>query len=300
MTMTPTSKKGRFRKGKARRAIFIIIPFVLIVALAIIYTRRETPPEKKPDLPAVYPPVPRAEKKVEEKKAEEEKKEPEKPSYPRLALIIDDGGYNTDKFKRMLGVGKPMTFAILPNTPHGKEAARMAHRAGCEVMLHLPMEPKEEEMYSLERDTILTGMKPAEIQRILRDDLEQIPFVRGVNNHMGSKATEDPRVMQALMAVLKKEKLYFIDSHTSPQSLGPEAARKAGVAFWQNDRFLDREENLEKIKKATRLSMRKAKKEGKAVAIGHPHPLTARAIREMIPELEKEGIRLVFASEVVE
>ncbi len=277
--------------------IFIIIPFVLILALVIIYTRRETPPEKKPDLPAVYPSIPQEKKKVEEKK--EEKKEPEKPSYPRLALIIDDGGYNTDKFKKMLEVGKPMTFAILPNTPHGKEAALMAHRAGCEVMLHLPMEPKAEEMYSLEVDTVLTGMRPAEIQRILRDDLAQIPFVRGVNNHMGSRATEDPKVMQALMAALKKEKLYFIDSHTSPQSQGPEAARKAGVAFWQNDRFLDREENLEKIKKATRLAMRKAKKEGKAVAIGHPHPLTARAIREMIPEMEKEEIRLVFASEVV-
>jgi polysaccharide deacetylase 2 family uncharacterized protein YibQ len=161
------------------------------------------------------------------------------------------------------------------------------------------MEPKEEEMYSLEGDTVLTGMKPAEIQRILRDDLEQIPFVRGVNNHMGSKATEDPKVMQALMAALKREKLYFIDSHTSPRSAGPAAARRAGVAFWQNDGFLDREENLEKIKQATRLAMRKAKKEGKAVAIGHPHPLTARAIRDMIPELEKEGIRLVFASEVV-
>jgi polysaccharide deacetylase 2 family uncharacterized protein YibQ len=301
--MTSKEKKGRFGKRKTRRVIFIIIPFVLILALAIIYTRRETPPEKRPDLPEVYPPVPQAEKKAEEKKVEEtkkeEKKEPEKPSYPRLALIIDDGGYNTDKFKKMLGVGRPMTFAILPNTPHGKEAALMAHRAGCEVMLHLPMEPKEEEMYSLERDTVLTGMKPAEIQRILRHDLEQIPFVRGVNNHMGSKATEDPKVMQALMAALKKEKLYFIDSRTSPQSLGPEAARKAGVAFWQNDRFLDREENLEKIKKAARSAMRKAKKEGKAVAIGHPHPLTARAIRELIPELEKEGIRLVFASEVV-
>ena len=299
MGMTPTKKKGRFGKRKARRVIFLIIAFGLILALAIIYTRRETPPEKKPDLPEVYRPVPQAEKKAEEKKTEEKEKKPEKPSYPRLALIIDDGGYNTDKFKRMLGIGKPLTFAILPNTPHGKEAARMAHRAGCEVMLHLPMEPKEEEMYSLERDTVLTGMKPAEIQRILRDDLEQIPFVRGVNNHMGSKATEDPKVMQALMTALKREKLYFIDSHTSPQSLGPEAARRAGVAFWQNDGFLDREENLGKIKKAVRLAMRKAKKEGKAVAIGHPHPLTARAIREMIPELEKEGIRLVFASEVV-
>jgi hypothetical protein len=101
------------------------------------------------------------------------------------------------------------------------------------------------------------------------------------------------------MVALKKDGLYFIDSHTSPQSLGPEAARKEGVAVWQNDRFLDREKNLGKIKKAIRQTMRKAKKEGKAVAIGHPYPLTAQAIREMIPEMEKEGIRLVLASEVV-
>ena len=292
--MTQTEKKGRPGERKSRRAIFII-PLVLIFALAIVYKWREPPPEKKPDLPAVPPFIPREEKKGVEK----EKKEPEKPSYSRLALIIDDGGYNTDKFKKMLGLGKPMTFAILPNTPHGREAAILAHRAGCEVMLHLPMEPKEEEMYSLETDTVLTGMKPAEIQRILRDDLEQIPYVRGVNNHMGSKATEDPKVMQALMAALKKDGLYFIDSHTSPQSLGPEAARKAGVAVWQNYRFLDLEKNLEKIKNAIRLTMRKAKREGKAVAIGQPHTLTGRAIREMIPEMEREGIRLVFASEVV-
>lgn len=287
--MARAEKKGRYRKGKARRVIFIVIPFVLILALAIIYTLRETPPWKKPDHPMVYPSI----------SVEEKKKKPEQPSYPRLALIIDDGGYNTEKFKKMLGLGRPVTFAILPNTPHAREVALMAHQDGSEVMLHLPMEPKEEELYSLEKDTVLTGMSPEEIHKILLDDLKQIPYVRGVNNHMGSKATEDQKVMQSLMAALKREKLYFIDSHTSPQSLGPEIARKTGVACWQNDKFLDREKNLEKIKEAIRFAMRKAKKEGKAVAIGHPHPVTAQAIREMIPEMEKEGIRLVFASEVV-
>jgi len=98
---------------------------------------------------------------------------------------------------------------------------------------------------------------------------------------------------------LKKEGLYFIDSNTSFQTLGPEMARKAGVASRRNDQFIDREKKIEAIKNAIRLAMRKAKQEGRAVAIGHPHPLTARAIKEMISEIEKEGIRLVFASEVV-
>ncbi|MBI5968712.1 MAG: divergent polysaccharide deacetylase family protein, partial [Deltaproteobacteria bacterium] len=192
-----------------------------------------------------------------------------------------------------------MTFAILPNTPHAREAALLAHQNGSEVMLHLPMEPKEGEQYSLEKGTVLTGMRAERVQRILQDDLKQIPHVRGVNNHMGSKATEDPKVMQALMEVLRKEKLYFIDSHTSPRTLGPETARRAGVAHAQNYKFIDYEKDRETIKETIRSAMRKAKREGKAVAIGHPHPLTAQAIKEMILEIEKEGIRLVFASEVV-
>jgi len=196
-------------------------------------------------------------------------------------------------------MGKPMTFAILPNTPHGREAALMAHQNGSEVILHLPMEPKEEEQYSLERDTVMTGMDAERIQKILQDDLKQIPHVRGVNNHMGSKATEDPKVMQPLMEILRKEKLYFIDSHTSSRTLGPEMARRAGVAHAQNYKFIDYEKDKETIKETIRSAMRKAKREGKAVAIGHPHPLTAQAIKEMIPEIEREGIRLVFASEVV-
>jgi polysaccharide deacetylase 2 family uncharacterized protein YibQ len=101
------------------------------------------------------------------------------------------------------------------------------------------------------------------------------------------------------MAILKKEGLYYVDSHTSSHTVGPRAAREAGVAFGSNDRFIDPEKDLEAIKKAIRLAMKKAKQEGKAIAIGHPHPLTARAIREMIPEIEGAGIKLVFASEVV-
>jgi polysaccharide deacetylase 2 family uncharacterized protein YibQ len=291
--MAKGEKKGRNRRSKARKVAFIVIPSLLILFLAVFLTLWKAPPKKKREGQIVPPPIPTEEKK------EERKGETRQPPPPRLALIIDDGGYNTAKFKGMLGMGKALTFAILPNTPHAREFALLAHRDGSEVMLHLPMEPHEEEFYSLEKDTVLTGMSHREIQKILLNDLKQIPYVRGVNNHMGSKATEDPKVMQALMQALRKEKLYFIDSHTSPHTLGPEMAQRVGVASAQNDKFIDREKDVDAIKKAIRLAMKKAKKEGKVVAIGHPHPLTARAIKEMIPEIEREGIRLVFASEVV-
>jgi len=287
-------KKSRAKRAKAGKFIFLTVALASLLFLALFLLLRMRPEEK-----AVHrmPPPPSPVAKVPEEGTKEKEEKP--PPLPRLALIIDDGGYSLEKFRAMMGMGRPITYAILPNTPHARKVALMAHEEGCEVMLHLPMEPKERENYSLEDHTILVGMSQEEIRAIVQKALEQIPNVRGVNNHMGSKATEDPGVMQALMEVLKKEGLYFVDSHTSPRSLGPQKARQAGVAFGSNDRFIDAEKDLEAIRNAIRLVMKKAKQEGKAIAIGHPHSLTAQAIREMIPEIEGAGIRLVFASEVV-
>jgi polysaccharide deacetylase 2 family uncharacterized protein YibQ len=284
--------KGRKKKG---RKFFLFIILGLILSLGVFFFLWTKPVQKEVVKKMPLPPEPVAKEPAEAKKEKEEAP----PLLPRLALIIDDGGYDMERFKGMMGIGRSMTFAILPNTPHARQAALMAHEDGSEIMLHLPMEPKESDRYSLEPDTLLTGMSKKEIQTILQRDISQIPHVRGVNNHMGSKATEDPEVMKALMGVLKKEGLYYVDSHTSSQTVGPQFARQAGVAFGSNDRFIDHEKDLEAIKKAIRLAMKRAKKEGKAIAIGHPHPLTAQGIREMIPEIEAAGIRLVFASEIV-
>ena len=300
--MGQSRKKKKFtKKRRNRKLIFLVIFFGLVFSLTLFFFLRIKPTEKMVVQPMPPPPLPAAKEAGEARKEKEEKeKEKEKTLPPaRLALIIDDGGYSIDRVKELLGMGKPMTFAILPNTPHARKVALMAHENGEQVMLHLPMEPRESDRYSLEQDTVLAGMDKREIQNILQKDLAQIPNVRGVNNHMGSKATEDTAVMQALMEVLKKEGLFYIDSHTSSHTVGPQMARQAGVAFGSNDRFIDPEKDLETIKKAIRQVMRKAKKEGKTIAIGHPHPLTAQAIREMIPEIEKAGIKLVFASEVV-
>ncbi len=218
---------------------------------------------------------------------------------PRLALIIDDGGYNLDSLREMTRLGKPMTFAILPNAPHSRESALLVQERGGEVMLHLPMEPKEEERFALEKNMVKTQMPSPLIQKILREGLKQIPQARGVNNHMGSRATEDRKVMDALMDVLKEKDLYFIDSHTSANSLGRETARSTGVRFAQNDKFVDAMKKPEAVREALQQVTAKAGKEGKAVAIGHLSSFTVQAVQEMISVIEKAGIRLAFASEVV-
>jgi hypothetical protein len=166
-------------------------------------------------------------------------------------------------------------------------------------MLHLPMEPKEENGLALEKDMVKTDMASPDIQKILREALSQIPEVRGMNPHMGSKATEDPRVMEAVMGVLKETGLYYIDSHTTAHSTGMKAARAMGVPSAQNDKFLDAVKKTENIKEAIRGAMTSAQKGGKATAIGHPDPVTLKSLQEMISEIEKAGIKLVFASEIV-
>ena len=294
--MAASGKRRSRKKGRRGRKYLYLLVFVGVIgSLALFFLLRTKPVEKKVIQP--MPPVPEPAAKLPEE-GKKEKEPPSKPA-PRLALIIDDGGYNLDKVKALMEIGRPFTLSVLPNTPFAQKVALLAHQGGAEVMLHLPMEPKENDRYSLEPDTVLSGMEKKEIQAILQRDLKGVPHARGVNNHMGSKATEDPQVMKALMEVLKKEGLYYVDSHTSAHSVGPQIARQAGVAFGSNDRFIDQEKDLEVIKKAIRLAMKKAKKEGKAIAIGHPHSLTARAIREMVPEIEEAGIKLVVASEVV-
>jgi polysaccharide deacetylase 2 family uncharacterized protein YibQ len=101
------------------------------------------------------------------------------------------------------------------------------------------------------------------------------------------------------MEVLKKEKLFYIDSNTSLRSVGPLLAEKNGVPFARNEKFIDQEKNVNAIKRAIRQGVKKAQKEGKVVLIGHPYAETEQALKEMISEIERQGVRLVFASEVV-
>lgn len=269
--------KGRKRTNRGWLSALLLLPLLLLGSLVLFEGLFERPLQKRFS-------------KITETKS---------PPTARLAIIIDDGGYRLDYLQEVMRLGKPLTYAILPGAPHTRQAALLVHRKGGEVMLHLPMEPKEENSLPLEKNTVKSGMAPADIQKILREGLSQVPHARGVNAHMGSKATEDPRVMEAVMEVLKEEGLYYVDSHTTPHSAGMKTAQAKGVRAGQNGNFLDAVRKTENISEAIRTAMAGAKKQGRAIAIGHPDPLTLRALKALVPEIERAGIKLVFASEIV-
>ena len=218
---------------------------------------------------------------------------------PLVAIIIDDLGYDKKiaiKFSKLNAV---LTFSILPHSPFQKTIAHLSREKGFDIMLHLPMEPVEYPDVNPGPGTLLTSMTPDQLTRQLENDLDAVPFIKGVNNHMGSKMTAASSQMYQIFSILKKRGLYFVDSRTSAETLCKPSARLFQIPFAQRDVFLDHVATVEFIRKQLNELVRIAQHNGYAVGIGHPHSLTYQVLREMLPELQKK-VRLVPASEIVD
>src|SRR6187402_2098442 len=164
----------------------------------------------------------------------------------RLAIIIDDIGYNLALGKRSADLTGDFTLAVLPFTPHGTELAERAHQRGKEIMLHAPMSNRHN--YPLGRGGLVSGMQRAEFLAVLRQNLANIPYIKGVNNHMGSQLTEQAEPMRWLMEELKTRKLYFVDSRTSAQTQALLMAEEISLPSRRRDVFLDDERSPAAIK----------------------------------------------------
>ncbi len=221
---------------------------------------------------------------------------PPKAAY--MAIILDDWGNNYSLVKEVLAVKRPMTLAVLPNLPFSKKIADEAHRNHLGVMLHMPMQPMNT-LHPLEPHTILTTTPDAEINELLSKALASVPHVEGMNNHMGSAATSDLRVMRSVLKYLKAKGLFFIDSNVIPQTVGPRAAREAGIPFAMRDVFIDNESTVDAVKQKLLEAKNIALRKGQVVVIGHDKKQTLQAIKEIVPSLEKEGVRLVLVKELV-
>jgi len=219
-------------------------------------------------------------------------------SGPKLAIILDDLGNDREAAEAVFALHYPLTISILPYHAHSTEIAEEAQRRGLEVMLHLPMRAVANE--TPEPHQLEAGMSGEDVARELSGMLESVPTASGVNNHEGSLATTDAKLMGELMPLLKQRDLFFVDSRTTAATVAFDAAERAGVrSGFRNVPFLDDVQNVAAIRKQLELAMRGAKEKGAAIAIGHPHGETLRALKEVLPRAEEEGVRLVVVSEVV-
>ena len=216
----------------------------------------------------------------------------------RLAIILDDLGNDRAAADAIFALPYPLTISVLPNRPHSIEIAEAAHRRGYQVMLHLPMESLGNG--KAESQELRPGMSPRQVSALVNEFLRAVPDVAGVNNHQGSQSTADATLMAELMPLLRERNLFYIDSRTTTATVAYDTARKAGVrAAFRNVPFLDDISDAAAISKQLRRAIRDAQEKGEAVAIGHPHTATLKALREVLPQAKSQGVRLVYASDLV-
>jgi len=225
---------------------------------------------------------------------------PSRKAENKVAIIIDDMGYSLKAINDICSLKKPLTVSILPYSPLAKETARIAYQNKLEVMLHLPLESVNNRQGNNIEGIIHSRMSKEEIIKTVEAGLDQVPYVAGVNNHMGSRITANKILMSIILEPFKERNLYFVDSRTTSRSIAYKVAQTMGIPSVYRHVFLDGENNEDYIKGKMIELFRLAQKKGKAVGICHPTEKTMRVLKKNFHLLEKYNLEPVFASQLAQ
>ncbi len=214
-----------------------------------------------------------------------------------IAVVIDDMGLDRARALKMIELNGPLTLSLMTYADGIQSLSDQAHKRGHEVMAHLPMEPIDPKE-NPGPGALKVDMDEATIRRVMAADLDGWSGYMGVNNHMGSRFTQDSVRMAIVMNELKARGLLWLDSKTIGASSGPAVAKAADVPFVERDVFIDNTETVEAVTKQLELLVTTAKAHGTAIGIGHPHDATRNALQQWLPSLEARGITLVPVTEI--
>jgi len=217
---------------------------------------------------------------------------------PMIAMVVDDLGPPHARTERVIDLPGPLTLAFLPYADHLRADTARARRNGHELLVHMPLEPLSPDQYP-GPEAIVTGLREDELRARLDHNLSRFDGYVGINNHMGSKLSEDAASMAIMLAELRDRGLLYLDSVTVAGSLGLPIARALGVPATRRNVFIDNDLNVDAIKAQLAVVERLARKRGYAVAIGHPHEATIAALADWLPGLAARGFALVPISAIV-
>jgi len=288
----PPRRKSSFRTI----SLLMLLPIGgLVLYLAVQFVREQFSHVAKPapqhvEASTIAPPKPVVVVK---------KTPPAKPHHGSggIVVILDDVGFDHQPLAGAMRIDPNVNFAVLPNGAKSREFARELNAHGFELLCHLPMEP-ENPHQSPGANAVMTTMTDAEIEATTRANVGAIPNIRGVNNHMGSRATSDRRVMTSVMNALPRG-LYFIDSRTAGTSLAADVAREMNIRTASRSVFLDDVQKEDAIRVQLAALVTAAESHGVAIGIGHMYPETVRVLAAEAPALRSRGFRFLRASEVV-
>ena len=253
----------------------------------------------------VKEPAKKTKKVAPRKAAVAPKKEKAKPlppkSIPRrqVAIIIDDIGYDLKQIQELLKINADITLAILPLCPHTREAAEMFHKAHRETLLHLPMEPLSYPREKPGPGALFTDMSNDEIIFQLEKDIAAVPYISGVNNHMGSKFMMDEKKLTVVFNQLKNKRLFFVDSRTSADTKTFVTAGKVGLPVAARKIFLDNNRDYNEIYNILINVTKKNGDDSPVIIIGHPYPETIRAVGDAVKVLREKDVAIVPVSRLI-
>jgi len=300
-------------KGKGGTIDRIVIAGIVIALIAIVLTlwgplrkfrvAEENKPveQTKKQEPQQKKTVPKAKKQIKEAKKHAESLVAgsfEKTAL--IAIVIDDLGQDVKQAKEVFTLPGNITVAVLPGLAQSKDVANLAKQTSHEVLLHMPMEPLKNHEKTQTPGTLSADMTPMAFLTTVSDDVESVPGAVGVNNHEGSALTENKEAMKFLMAELKARNLFFLDSLTNPKSVAYATAVEFGLKAAKRDVFLDNEgDNPAYIREQLATLVDIARKHGKAIGIGHPHPVTLSELRKWLTDIGAQGIEIVPVSRLM-
>ncbi len=287
------AKKGNVqRRALLKKALFIfgiaLVFSIITIVGFILYSGAPLPPAQTAKIEKIEKPpaigVP-----------------PSRPHTlrPRVAIVIDDMGQDMKPLRDLLEMDAPISIAVLPFLPHSKDTAEQAHTRGREVLLHLPMEPKDSHNNDPGEGAVFTNMSEAQIAYEVKRDIDAVPYIKGINNHMGSRFTEDEKLMRIALKAAKANNLFFLDSKTTGKSTAYRVAKEMDIKAASRQVFLDNKEDVNYIKGQILELIEIAKKRGGAIAIGHPHPSTIAALKQMLPRLNQD-VDIVAVSSLID
>lgn len=287
--------RGNRNRNGRQQDFSPFVPLVLFIALCILLTGvcilREF--RKKPLPP---PPPPREISKPAIKRTL-----PRKTGKVRIALVIDDMGWNKEIAKEIEKINRPLTLSFLPKAPYSKTIFdALKNNRKFELILHVPLEPAPPAQ-CFDRGLLRADMSDEEITLQFRDNMKDFyPHVKGFNNHMGSLFTTDEKRMRILLQEARSRDMFFVDSMTSKKSVGYDVAKEMGLKTARRDIFIDNEEDTAYIEKQIRDLVETARKKGTAIGIGHARKNTISVLQKTIPEMEKDGVEIVPVSTLLE
>ena len=213
-----------------------------------------------------------------------------------IAIIIDDLGNHLGRGQTAIALPAKLTYAILPHANYTHQLAELAHLGGKEVMLHMPMA----NLGPMGPGGLTQHLTETEFYQTLEQAIEQIPHLKGINNHMGSQLTQQTQQMNWLMSQIKQRQLYFIDSRTTADTVALAAASARQIRSSSRDVFLDNDPTFDGIDQSFKILLAKARRDGTGIAIGHPHQATLDYLAMVIPGLAAQAVELITVSALIQ